>query len=129
MRKLAFSTIVKLSVFSFFISIGTHAQESKITLNQDEKFSSLLSEKAKINANLAINDSYKIQIFYGNSLDANNQLITFKKDFKDIEGTIIYTNPTYKVYVGNYKSRLHAEKALLEIKKKYPTALLIKPGK
>ncbi|MGV7107229.1 SPOR domain-containing protein [Flavobacterium sp. U410] len=129
MRKLAFNTIAKLSVFSFFISIGMHAQESKTILSQDEKFSFLLNEKAKINANLAINDSYKIQIFYGNSLEANNQLIAFKRDFRDIEGTIIYTNPTYKVYVGNYKSRLHAERALLEIKKKYPTALLIKPGK
>ena len=53
----------------------------------------------------------------------------FKKDFKDIETTIIYTNPTFKVWVGNYKLRIHAEKALIDIKKKYPTALLIKPSK
>ena len=54
---------------------------------------------------------------------------TALKDFKDIETTIIYTNPTFKVWVGNYKLRIHAEKALIDIKKKYPTALLIKPNK
>ncbi len=129
MRNLAFQRLIKITIITSFISISIHAQEGKTTLNQNEKFTELLEEKAKINANLSINDSYKIQIFYGNSSDAKNQLNAFKRDFKDIEGTIVYTNPTYKVYVGNYKSRLHAEKALLEIKKKYPTSLLIKPGK
>ncbi|AWM13960.1 sporulation protein [Flavobacterium sediminis] len=129
MRNLAFKRLTKIVFITSFFSIGIHAQSGKTTLSQDEKFSELLEEKAKINANLSINNSYKIQIFYGNSSDAKNQLATFKRDFSGIEGTIIYTNPTYKVYVGNYKSRLHAEKALIEIKKKYPTALLIKPGK
>ncbi|MCO6175136.1 SPOR domain-containing protein [Flavobacterium sp. NRK F10] len=129
MRNLAFKRLTKIVFITSFFSIGIHAQSGKTTLSQDEKFSELLEEKAKINANLSINNSYKIQIFYGNSSDAKNQLAAFKRDFSGIEGTIIYTNPTYKVYVGNYKSRLHAEKALIEIKKKYPTALLIKPGK
>lgn len=129
MRKLAFNKIAKLSILALVFSSSIYAQDGKTTISQDEKFSSLLNEKAKINANLATIDSYKIQIFYGNSLDANKKLIEFKKDFSNINGTIIYSNPTYKVYVGNYKSRLHAEKALLEIKEKYPTALLIKPGK
>ena len=74
-------------------------------------------------------DNYKIQIFYGSGEESKKKLLEFKRDFKDVEGTIIYSNPTYKVFVGNYKSRLHAEKFLLEIKKKYPSALLIKPGK
>ena len=86
-------------------------------------------EKQKINNNISITDSYKIQIFYGSGEESKKKLSEFKRDFKEIEGTIIYSNPTYKVYVGNYKSRLHAEKVLIDIKAKYPSALLIKPGK
>ena len=52
-----------------------------------------------------------------------------KKEFKEIDGTIVYTNPNYKVWVGNFETRIEVEKAMLEIKKKYPTALIIKPSK
>ena len=35
----------------------------------------------------------------------------------------------HKVWVGNFETRIEVEKAMLEIKKKYPTALIIKPSK
>ena len=60
---------------------------------------------------------------------AKKTLVNFKKDFKDIDATYLYTNPTYKVWVGKYKLRINAEKDLVEIKKKYPMAFLIKPNR
>ncbi|MEQ3661151.1 MAG: SPOR domain-containing protein, partial [Flavobacterium sp.] len=121
--------ILLISLIFLILSSKTSAQESKTTVEQDAKFQTLLKEKQKINNSISITDSYKIQIFYGSGEESKKKLTEFKRDFKDIEGTIIYSNPTYKVYVGNYKSRLHAEKVLIDIKKKYPSALLIKPGK
>jgi SPOR domain len=129
MRNLAYKPFLVISFIFLMLNLKTFAQESKTTIEQDAKFQVLLKEKQKINNNISITDSYKIQIFYGSGEDSKKKLIEFKKEFKDIEGTIIYSNPTYKVYVGNYKSRLHAEKVLIDIKKKYPSALLIKPGK
>lgn len=129
MRKLATKPFLVICFTLLLLSLKSFAQESKTTVEQDPKFQTLLKEKQKINNNISINDSYKIQIFYGSGEDSKKKLIEFKKEFKDIEGTIIYSNPTYKVYVGNYKTRLQAEKVLIDIKKKYPTALLIKPGK
>jgi len=35
----------------------------------------------------------------------------------------------YKVWVGNFKTRIEAEKNLNDLKKKYPNAFLIKPNK
>lgn len=129
MRNLALKPILLISLIFLILSSKTSAQESKTTVEQDAKFQTLLKEKQKINNSISITDSYKIQIFYGSGEESKKKLSEFKRDFKDIEGTIIYSNPTYKVYVGNYKSRLHAEKVLIDIKKKYPSALLIKPGK
>ena len=104
-------------------------QELKSNLIQDPKIDQLLKEKRKINAGLVSNETYKIQIFYGNSDESKKRLQEFKKEFKDLDGTIVYTNPNYKVWVGSFETRIEVEKAMVEIKKKYPTALIIKPTK
>lgn len=104
-------------------------QEMKSNIIQDPKIEQLLKEKRKINAGQVSNDTYKIQIFYGNSDDSKKKLQEFKREFKDLDGTIVYTNPNYKVWIGNFETRIEVEKAMIEIKKKYPTALIIKPTK
>lgn len=105
------------------------AQEGNVSVNQDARFEQLLKEKRKINPSITVNDRYKIQIFYGDNDKARKTLTDFKRDFKTVDGTIIFESPTYKVWVGNFKSKIDAERTLTDIKKKYPHALLIKPNK
>ncbi|MEY2701396.1 MAG: hypothetical protein RLY43_16 [Bacteroidota bacterium] len=99
------------------------------SFQQDPKVEQLLAEKRKANAAITINDKYKIQIFFGSIEDSKKNLTQFKKEFKNTDGTIVFSNPSYKVWVGSYKSKIEAEKALIGIKKKFPTALLINPNK
>ncbi|MBF7092902.1 SPOR domain-containing protein [Flavobacterium sp. ALJ2] len=123
-RKKALYTLLLL------ISVcNINAQDQNITVNQDPKFEQLLNEKRKINASISVNDSYKIQIFSGKSDEAKKTLIDFKQEFKDIDATIIFNTPNYKVMVGNFKSRIEAEKNLVEIKRRYKNVFLIKPSK
>lgn len=105
------------------------AQEGNVSVSQDSRFEQLLAEKRKINSSITVNDRYKIQIFYGDNSKARKTLSDFRRDFKELDGTIIFESPTYKVWVGNFKSKIDAEKKLLDVKKKYPYALLIKPNK
>ena len=105
------------------------AQEGNVSVSQDARFEQLLKEKRKINPSITVNDRYKVQIFYGDNSSARKTLTDFKRDFKNLDGTIIFESPTYKVWVGNFKSKIDAEKRLIDIKKKYPYALLIKPNK
>jgi hypothetical protein len=105
------------------------AQNQNSTVNQDPKFEQLLNEKRKINSNLPYNDRYKIQIFNGSSETAKKTLNEFKQEFKNIDGTIIFNTPNYKVWVGNFRNRMEAERNLVEIKKYYKTVFLIKPSK
>jgi len=105
------------------------AQEGKMTVTQDPKFEQLLNEKRKINSSITINDRYKIQIFNGDSENSKKTLMDFKKDNKDMDATIVFSTPMYKVWVGNFKTRIEAEKNLNILKKKYPNAFLIKPNK
>lgn len=112
----------------FYSSISI-AQNEKITVTQDSKFENLLSEKRRINSSITINDRYKIQIFNGDSENSKKTLNDFKKEFKTLDATIIFNTPYYKVWVGNFKTKIEAERTLLFLQKKYPNALLIKPNK
>jgi hypothetical protein len=113
---------------SLFCTVKSFSQEST-SIMQDGRFEQLLAEKRKINSSITVNDRYKIQIFYGENDKARKTLSDFKRDFKNLDGTIIFESPTYKVWIGNFKSRIEAEKNMVEVKKKYPYALLIKPNK
>lgn len=128
MRNLAKNSLYVLFLTCGFYSTTSFSQESKTKLIQDDSFEQLLAEKKKVNTDININNSYKIQIFYGNASESKKKLMEFQKEFKDIESTIVYANPTFKVFVGSYKTRLHAERALLKIQEKYPAAFIIKPN-
>ena len=125
MKRITIYKLFILTLIFSMISIKGQAQ----TIEQDPKIDALLKEKRKINTGITINDLYKIQIFNGKKDEAIKSLNEFKRSFKEIDGTMIYNNPTFKVWVGSFKTRIEAENALLEIKKKYPLALLIKPNK
>lgn len=114
--------------FLTFLQIA-NAQQGEVTVVQDTRFEQLLKEKRKINSSITVNDRYKIQIFYGDNDKAKKTLAEFKRDFKNLDGTIVFESPTYKVWTGNFKNRIDAERYLNEIRKKYPYALLIKPNK
>lgn len=121
------------SIFLLFILIHlsqkSFSQNGKVTVYQDPKFEQLLNEKRKINSSITINDRYKIQIYNGDSESSKKALTDFKKENKNTDATIIFSTPLYKVLVGNYKTRIEAEKNLQLFKKKYPNSFLIKPNK
>ncbi len=129
MRILTIRNYILLASLLYFSGGNLIAQDRNITINQDPKFEILLNEKRKINTSLTVNDSYKIQIFSGESEKAKKILTDFKQEFENIDGTIIFNTPNYKVWIGNFKTRIEAEQKLIEIKKKYKTVLLIKPNK
>jgi hypothetical protein len=120
---LSFSLVTLLSTQNIF------SQTKKSNIEQDEKIEKLLFEKRKNNSAITINDKFKIQIFFGSIEESKKSLISFKKDFSQTDGTIVFSNPSYKVWVGSFKSKIEAEKALLAIKKKYTTAVIIEPNK
>jgi hypothetical protein len=89
----------------------------------------IVNYKIKINSSITINDRYKIQIFNGDTENSKKTLTDFKRENKNLDATIVFSTPLYKVWVGNFKTRIEAEKTLTDLKKKYPNAFLIKPNK
>jgi hypothetical protein len=118
-----------LSIICLFFNTLSNAQTDKISIEQDPKFEQLLQEKRKNNTTTVLNDRYKIQIYNGDIESSKKILNEFKREFKKTDGTIEFFTPSYKVWIGNFKTRMEAEKMLLDIKKKYPNAFLIKPSR
>lgn len=129
MRILIYKKLLNPSLIFCLFHLNLLAQDSKTTVHQDPKFEQLLNEKRKINTSITVNEHYKIQIYSGTSETSKKNLLAFKRDFKNFDGTIVFSTPTYKVWVGSFKTRIDAERNLIILKKKYPNAFLIKPNK
>lgn len=129
MRILSITNFVFFSVLFHLLSFCSYSQNLKTVDNIDQKIDVLLSEKRKHNPVIVVNDRYKIQIFSGESEKAKKIVQTFKQEYKDIEATIVFNTPNYKVWVGNFRSRIEAERNLFAIQKKYKNTILIKPNK
>lgn len=129
MKKVTFKMYHTIALALLFPAMNLYSQDTKMSVSQDVKFENLLKEKRRINASITVNDRYKIQIYNGDSESSKKALNEFKKENADFDATIIFNTPTYKVWIGNFKTRIEAERNLLLLKKKYKNAFLIKPNK
>lgn len=119
----------KTFLILLFLPVVALAQQGEITISQSPEFEQLLTEKRRINSSITVNDKYKIQVYNGDSETSKKTLTDFRKEFKNYDGTIVFSTPSYKVWVGNFKTRIEAERNLIEIRKKYPNAFLVRPNK
>ena len=128
-------TIIKtlITIAFFAISLSAFSQrkhtdsakklpKGNSTVNADPNIETLLNYKfaEKNNAN------YKIQLYYGSLNKAHNVLSKFNSKHSEWPGKIEYETPNYKVWVGNYQTRIEADKALIQISKNFPSAFIFK---
>ena len=100
-------------------SLIAHRNAIKIVKSGGAKFSS---------------QGYRIQIFSGSSRkDAYNLQARFQSEYPGIRTYISYTTPDFKVHVGDFRTRLEAEKQVQDMKYRYQrlyiTAARINPPK
>jgi hypothetical protein len=124
-----FHLIVILVLFSA-ISTKSFAQKDssmlnlplgKITFEHAEKLDSL--EKKMRGKNEM--RGYRIQIFLGSYADAKNMRAKFLASGLKMQAYIVQNTPDYVVRVGDFRTSLEAQKHFIELKKMYPSALLV----
>ncbi|MFI8378469.1 SPOR domain-containing protein [Leeuwenhoekiella sp. NPDC079379] len=123
-------TLLKPLTFIFFGGLfitNTYAQSGKSNIIQDSRIPELLSLKSKMTNNDELVDRYKIQLYYGTVTGANSVHSKYKSRYDEWEPKIVYESPNYKVWVGNFRNRLEADRALLQVQKLFPNAFVMKP--
>lgn len=119
-----------LIVTLLFPSFGLVAQnQDNVKIYQDSRIDTLVSKHTSINENDPNIDGWRIQVFFeaGNnskrlSYEAKSE---FVRIYPDVPVYVIFQEPYYKVRIGDYRSRMEAEKFLNEIFKDYPNAFVV----
>ncbi|MDX1543439.1 MAG: SPOR domain-containing protein [Christiangramia sp.] len=126
MRNLKFSHLIALTAIAFFFNMESRAQQASVNVQQSGKIEKLMEVKKELNRNNRIGDRYVIQLFYGDNGEAN-EVIQKYRNLYSYPSQITYEAPNYKVWVGNFRNRLEADRALLKIKDNFPAAFIPKP--
>ena len=119
-----------LSVFCFALtSTYCFSQQGHVTINQDKHITVLLDLKKEMNKNETDSERFKIQVYSGNRSGAQNAKNEFSSSFGDWHPSMQYETPNFKIWAGNFRTRLEADRALKRIKTKFPSAFVFKPKK
>ena len=87
----------------------------------------LISKKRSFNKEFSY--GFRIQLYNGLEVEAKRTSAKFKLDFPETKTHLVYSQPEWKIQVGFYKTKLEADRALLNFKRKYQSAIVIPLGK
>jgi len=113
-----------LVILAFVLSISLNAQQGEVTISQDSDIEKLLEYKKDIKTAKI----YTIQVYDSTDPDkAQREKANFLISYDEWPVEIVWNTPNYKVWVGNFATRLEADRAWAKIKKKYMNANVLQP--
>ncbi len=120
---------MKTTVFlvtCIFFTIIASAQEGTVTIEQDQKIVELLDI---YKSSFESSEYYRIQVGFGSYAKAQRIKADVDQDFPNLPSKIDFDSPTYRVRIGRFSSKLEAERKFIEVREKYPNAMILKPKK
>jgi hypothetical protein len=110
----------KITYFVFILIYGINLSAQ----NNDAEMEKILLERRMYNQANKDVEGFRIQIFNGLSENqARNIQSKFASFFPEIPSYLSYSQPEWKVQVGNFKVELEAIREIERIKKEFPTAV------
>lgn len=111
---------IYLAFITLFLSITNSYSQS-----ESENINNLIKQKKEFNKKNKNSIVYKIQLYNGNEVQAYKTKRNFNNLFPKYKVKIIYKSPEWKTQVGNFTTRLEADRILLVIKEKYSGAIVL----
>ena len=100
-------------------------KEGTVRIESSAHIDEMLAQKKDYNKTIEKFEGFKIQIYYGSEKKCYEVKDEFSSLFKDIATSIIFSTPQWKLQIGNYRTRLEADHAMVNIKKEYPAAIVL----
>jgi hypothetical protein len=116
---------LKIFLFCLFANLSTLSAQN--VTNEDQKIQNLLEKKR--NYNKSVGFGYSIQIYYGTEKTAKSKNAKFYLLYPKVQTKLVYNNPEWKVQVGNYKTKLEADRANLIFREEFSGTIVIPMGK
>lgn len=118
-----------LLYLTLFLSLCGFAQNrGNINVRQDNRIEDLIDKQQKLYAIDSTLSGFRVQIFMEVGNDAIEHAETVKKEFKyafpNIPIYLSYGQPYYRLRVGDFRTRVEAEKCLRNIKGRYTNAFV-----
>ncbi len=117
------------TILFVFLSLCSIAQnKGKLILEQDQRIEQLIQRQIEIHAADSTIDGFRIQIFMESGNDAvelaNTAMEEFKEKYPDTPIYLVFGQPYYRLRVGDFRTRLEAEKAFQTLSQDYKKAFI-----
>ena len=120
-----------LSLFSCGYSLAqniitTSNRDSTLFITRDTRIDELISRQKDNNVLKQSISGYRVQIYFGGVRQKAAELkIEFVAKHPDVPAYISYSSPNFKVRVGDFRTRLEAQKFLKSIEGQYSTSFIV----
>ncbi|WP_426431598.1 SPOR domain-containing protein [Winogradskyella sp. HB-48] len=115
---------ISTTFLTLLLSFTLSAQQGEVNVDQDSDIDKLLEYKKDIKTSKV----YRIQVYQSVDPDkADREKSNFLNSYNEWPVEIVWNTPNYKVWVGNFATRLEADRALAKIKSKYMNAIIFQP--
>lgn len=118
--------LILVLLLSFFLAEIAGAQnKGRVIVIKDPQIDSLISKRlalsrASTSGNSVTILGFRVQIFSGlGREEAYTEQTRFKSLHPNITSYVSYTQPNYRVRVGDFRTKLEAQKFMNELKKQY----------
>lgn len=119
-------SIILFALFSliFLNSENIYSQSDK---TDNELINKFIAKKRTFNKEFKF--GFRIQLYNGFEVEAKKIQAKFRLEYPEIKTYLVYQQPEWKIRVGFYKTKLEADKALLDLKlkKKFGQSVIVIP--
>ena len=118
-----------LTILFSIVSICCFSQnEGYVIVEQDQRIEQLIQRQKEIHSADNTIDGYRIQIFMESGNDAvehaNTVMAEFNEKYPDVPIYLVFGQPYYRLRVGDFRTRLEAEKFFLTLSQDYKKAFV-----
>jgi len=100
--------------------------DSSVAITKDSRLDDLVKKQKEINLQKQTIPGYRIQIYFGAS---RPKAIDVRTDFNSrhpaVPSYLSYQQPNFKIRIGDFRTRLEAQKFLKDIEGQYATSFIV----
>jgi hypothetical protein len=112
----------------------SRAQSAGTEIVKDPRIDLLLKKQAELNRKVYLDNNrtaqgYRILVMNTNdrkkAMDTKSKLM---RDFPEHKTYLVYQSPSFKIHIGNFRTRKDAENLRKQITKMYPSGVIVIPS-